>query len=476
MFASLHPAYPPLLPPRRIYLLTLVKSLFERGAESVGLDFLAHPFWDKYLEFEERLEAHDRIFAILARVIHIPMHQYARYFERYRQMAANRPLTELAAPPLIEQFRQEVVAEAGPKQKSERDVEQDLRTRIDSLHLENFHRTQAETTKRWTYEAEVKRPYYHVTELDEPQLSNWRKYLDFEEAEGDYIRAKFLYERCLVTAANYEEFWLRYARWMLGQPGEKEEEVRNIYQRASCTYVPISRATIRLFYAQFEESQDRADVAVAIHEAILMNLPNHIEAIVSLANLHRRQYGLDSAINVLKTYIGNLECTVQTRGALVSEWARMMWKIKGSADEARQIYQANEQVYLECRAFCVSWLEFEMQQPTSEGPVETTNHKRVKAVFDSIRKRSGLDPGMIKEISIIYFAFLSERGGKNAMKEFMQLDRQINGPLSVASAAADDLTEGEEGSKTVVQNGHGSADAESAKYYAQPMDGIQAAR
>jgi hypothetical protein len=33
------------------------------------LDFLAHPFWDKYLEFEERLEAPEKIFAILDRVI-----------------------------------------------------------------------------------------------------------------------------------------------------------------------------------------------------------------------------------------------------------------------------------------------------------------------------------------------------------------------------------------------------------------------
>lgn len=443
----------------------------------MGLDFLAHPFWDKYLEFEERLEAQDRIFAILSRVIHIPMHQYARYFERYRQMAANRPLAELAPPPTIEQFRQEVLAEAGPKQKSERDMDQDLRARIDNLHLENFHRTQAETTKRWTYEAEVKRPYYHVTELDEPQLSNWRKYLDFEEAEGDYTRAKFLYERCLVTAANYEEFWLRYARWMLGQAGAKQEEVRNIYQRASCTYVPMARATVRLFYAQFEESQDRADVAVAIHEAILMNLPNHIETIVSLANVHRRQYGLDSAIEVLMKYIGNPECTLHTRGALVSEWARTLWKIKGSAEEARNVYQSNEQAYLDCRAFCVSWLEFEMQQPTSEGALEATNYKRVKAVFDSIRKKSGLDPNLIKEISMMYFAYLSERGGKDAMKEFMQLDRMINGPLSVAGTVEESMIESVGEPKVVVQNGHESIGVDPASFHAQqPINGLAAAR
>lgn len=407
-------------------------------------------------------------------------------------MAASRPLAELAPEGVLAQFRQDIVHEGGPKQKSERDIEHELRSRIDNFHLEIFHRTQAETTKRWTYESEVKRPYYHVTELDEQQLVNWRKYLDFEEMEGDYIRTKFLYERCLVAAANYEEFWLRYARWMLAQEN-KQEEVRNIYQRASGTYVPISRPTVRLFYAQFEESQDRADVAVDIHESILMNIPNHVETIVSLANVHRRQYGLTSTVEVLQKYINNPDCTVYTRGALVSEWARMVWKVRGNADEARQIYQGNEQEYLDCQAFWINWLEFEMQQPSSEID-ERANYKRVKAVYDDIRKKSGLAPALIKDLSSMYFMFLKERGGKDAMKEFMQLDREINGPFSVASGMKEKLAEdGKENTtqrRMVLENGHSGVEVDEAhirqggnpypKNYAQqgeqPMNGGEAVR
>jgi len=91
---------------------TLPFPLFERGAASVGLDFLAHPFWDKYLEFEDRLESHDRIFAILSRVVKIPMHQYARYFERFRQLAHTRPLMELVPEETLAQFRMDVEAES----------------------------------------------------------------------------------------------------------------------------------------------------------------------------------------------------------------------------------------------------------------------------------------------------------------------------------------------------------------------------
>lgn len=396
----------------------------------MGLDFLAHPFWDKYLEFEERLDAHDRIFAILGRIIHIPMHQYARYFEKYRALAANRPVADLAPEEVITSFREQI---SGQKPKSEKEADQQLRSKLDSFHLEIFQRTQTETTKRWTYESEVKRPYYHVTELDEPQLTNWKKYLDFEEAEGDYTRTKFLYERCLVTAANYDDMWLRYARWMAAQEN-KQEEVQNIYLRASCVYVPISRPMVRLFFAQFEESVDRAEVAIDIHEAILLTMPNYIEAILSLANVHRRQHGLDKAIEVIKKYIDSPESTTFTRGALVSEWARLVWKGTGDADAARQIYQKNEQLYLDSRAFWVNWLDFELQQPTSESD-EEARHERIRKVFSDIRQSSRLPPDLTKELAATYLTYLKERGGKEAMKEYMQLDQAINGPASTLAAS-----------------------------------------
>ena len=397
--------------------------LFERGASCVGLDFLAHPFWDKYLEFEERLEAQDKIFPILDRVVHIPMHQYARYFERYRHLAQVRPLHELLPADMLAQFRAEIVTES--PDRGELEVEREMRTRIDNFHLEIFARTQTETTKRWTYESEVKRPYFHVTELDEGQLVNWRKYLDFEEVEGDYNRTQFLYERCLVTCAYYDEFWLRYARWMLAQQG-KEEEVRNIYQRASMLYAPISRPAVRLQYAYFEESVGRVELAKDVHHAILVNLPGHIETIVSLANLSRRHGGLDAAIEVYKSQIDSMECDIYAKAALVAEWARQLWKIKGSVEEARQVFQKNQHWYLDSRAFWINYLFFELEQPTS-AETEPTQYKRIKQVHEDIRRKSHLPPLTMKDLSHYYMVYLQERGGKDAVKEYMTLDREANG-------------------------------------------------
>jgi pre-mRNA-processing factor 39 len=406
--------------------LTHLNRLFERGASSVGLDFLAHPFWDKYLEFEDRLDAEDKIFEILSRVIKIPMHQYARYFERFRSLAHRRPLPELVPMETLSAFRAEVEAEAfqsGPK--GEQEIEREMRTKVDQFYLEAFTRTQTETTKRWTYESEVKRPYFHVTELDHAQLANWRKYLDFEESEGDYTRIVFLYERCLVTCAFYDEFWFRYARWISAQEG-KQEEVRNIYQRASTLYVPISRPGIRLQYAYFEEMSERVDVARDIHQAILYPLPGHVETIVSWANLERRQKGLEAAIEVYKAQIDTPIVDLFAKAAFVVEWAVLLWKIQGSVDEARQVFQKNQQWYLQSRHFWAKYLEFEIAQPTSAA-TEVEHYERIRKIHNDMIQQSRMALATKKDLSNYYLLYLQQRGTKEAMKEFLQVDRELNG-------------------------------------------------
>lgn len=422
MFALL-PASPPALVFGNI--ANTKARLFERGAESVGLDFLSHPFWDKYIEFEERLDAPDRIFAILRRIADIPMHQYHRYFERFRQMSHARPINELASADMLSQFRRDLEMAAGGRPLTDLDLERELRAKVDEYYLSIFHRTQTETTKRWTYEQEIKRPYFHVTDLADAELTNWRKYLDFEEAEGDYKRIVFLYERCVVTAAYYEEFWMRYARWMIAQQG-KQEEVRNIYQRASCFYVAISKPAVRIQYALFEEMEDRPDVAEGIYQAILITLPGHIETVEAWANLQRRQLGLDAAIAVFKGQLQSNEVDTQVKGALVASWARLLWKIKRAPAEARQVFQDHQQYYLDVRPFWYSYLMYEIAQPTT-AESEAQQHGRIRQVLQDIRRKSRLPSPAIKELSHCYMAYLLERGQKDTAKEYMMLDKEING-------------------------------------------------
>lgn len=350
-------------------------------------------------------------------------------------MAHTRTEAECAPEDVLTRIQAEVEKETQASlslgiAKTETEIQRDVRAKIDNHHLGIFAKTQAETTRRWTYESEIKRPYFHVTDLDDAQLSNWTSYLDFEEAQNDYERTQFLYERCLVTCAIYDQYWLRYARWMSAQPG-KEEEVRNIYQRASMIFVPIAKPTIRLRYAHFEEMCSRVDVAKDIHEAITFMIPDHVETIVSWANLSRRHDGLDAAIAVYKSQI-EASNSVSVKAALIAEWAKLLWKVKNAPDEARQVFQKNQQGYLESPAFWSNYLKFEVQQPTNEA-TEVIQSARIKAVVDDVRSKGQLPTDTIRELAQLYMSYLLERGGKDAAKEYVILDREINGPASVNS-------------------------------------------
>lgn len=379
------------------------------------------------MEFEERMEQQERIFAILGRVITIPMHQYARYYERYSQMANTQPLTALIPIQTLTQLQMDVENEgAGFKAgRSQGEVEGEIRSRIQGIHYEVFRKTQAETTKRWTYESEIKRPYFHVTDLDESQLVNWRKYLDFEEGEGEHARIQFLYERCLVTCAQHEEFWLRYARWMFAQ-SSKDEEVRNIYQRASCLFVPIALPQTRLQYAYFEEMSGRVDIAKDIHEAILVQLPSHVETIVSLANTCRRNGTVEDAVAVYKSQIENPGVDVTAKAALVAEWAKLLWKVKGGSEEGRSVFQRHQPHYSDSDAFWKGWLAYEIGQPA--------NVDAVKKVVTGILANPRLADR--QQLITMYMEFLLERGDGTTAREFLTLDRDINGPASVKKGSA----------------------------------------
>lgn len=405
-------------------ILTRLPSFFEHAATMVGIDYMSHPFWDKYIEFEERSESPARVYAVLARIVRIPLHQFNRYFERFRPMIHELDLEHLAPADVLERARAEVQAEAAAygAPRAELEVQRDIRAKIDNMYLEVHTATQTEVTRVWAYESELGHQFFHTVELSHQQLNGWRKYLDFEEAEGDFARTKCVYERCITVCAFYDDFWFRYARWMSGQG--KVEEVRHIYLRAAF-FVPISRPGIRMQWAYFEESQGRVDVARDIHEAILMKLPDCIEVIVSWAHLQRRQKGVAAAVQVLRDQIDAPIGDLYTKAALVAEWAMLLWKTSnGAAEPARAVFLKNAQWYGDSRNFWEKWFQFELEQH-SEG-LEEIGH-RVRHVFTEFRRTSRLPAAVKRDMAQIYLDFLVHGGGQNSMLEYLDVDREMFG-------------------------------------------------
>lgn len=134
------------------------------------------------------------------------------FHHRYAQLVASRPVKELATEEQYESYKAQLAASKNAQQENSESTseveesaeqqESEIRQLIMETCSQIHARTAEETNKRWPFEAEIKRPYFHVKPMDMPQLTNWRRYLDFEESEGDMERIRVLYERCLVTCVS----------------------------------------------------------------------------------------------------------------------------------------------------------------------------------------------------------------------------------------------------------------------------------
>lgn len=129
------------------------------------------------------------------------MHQYARYYEKWRGLRNSMSPSDALDPETLERFSKEIRQAKGDISPPE--FQAALKEKLDAQTTLVYKTTQEGTTQRWVYEAEIKRSYFHVKPLDKPQLTNWGKYLDFEESQNDYDRIRALYERCLVPCVSW---------------------------------------------------------------------------------------------------------------------------------------------------------------------------------------------------------------------------------------------------------------------------------
>ncbi|KAI1297040.1 hypothetical protein EDD11_007250 [Mortierella claussenii] len=403
-----------------------IERLFERGAKAVGLDFMPHVFWDKFIAFYEEKQEYSKLAALMERIIKIPMHQYARFYQQYIQLVASRPLKEIISEEQYEEYKSQLTASKGDQEsdqepsqpeKTEEQLETEIRQLLTETSALVHARTAEETNKRWPFEAEIKRPYFHVKPMDLPQLANWRRYLDFEEAEGDVERIRILYERCLVTCALYEEFWLRYGTW--ARSLNNLEDLQAIYARAA-SMVPSTHPSLRLALALVEEERGNTLAARKEYQTILEQLPGHIETIVRFANFERRTSpdDLAAAEFVYASQLGLDNVDEVTQTAIVTLYAKFLWQIKKDVEAARAIFKTGEGKF-DSRFYFSTYLKFEMDQHGDD------YEKRVSNVFEQIRY-SGLSESIKNDFGQSYLDFIMEFGSSAA--RYNQLEADIKSP------------------------------------------------
>ncbi|XP_020374013.2 pre-mRNA-processing factor 39-like [Rhincodon typus] len=330
-----------------------LRSVFEMALAAAGTDFRSDRLWDLYVNWEKEQGQLKAVTAIYDRVLSIPTQLYSHHFEKFKEHVQSYSPKDILSTDEFLKLRSEVVSslaaaetegDEGPpgddpppgvgttdEEKADTELEK-IRAHLAATRHEMYLLNEEEVSKRWNFEEAIKRPYFHVKPLERVQLKNWKDYLDFEIASGTNERVLVLFERCMIACALYEDFWIKYAKYL---ENHSVEGVRNVFQRACMVHLP-KKPTLHLLWAAFEEQQGDLEEARRILKSFQMVVPGLAMVLLRRVSLERRCGRLDRAEELLR------EAIEQHRGTALASFfsiklARQLLKVQKNMVKARKV-------------------------------------------------------------------------------------------------------------------------------------------
>ncbi|KAG7157552.1 Pre-mRNA-processing factor 39-like 2 [Homarus americanus] len=251
-----------------------VRQEFERAVETCGLEFKSDKLWEAYISWESTGKRWKNVTLLYERILATPTSKYMQHWQKFQDHVKKHLPSEIVGVDEFLSLRREVLAELNRSDTETPDEappgveaapgDEQVGTNVDeetkalqkniiSARQKIHDANVIEVKALWSYEDAIKRPYFHVKPLEKSQLTAWRNYLDYEMKLMNADRIRVLFERCLIACAFYEEFWMRYIRY-LEEVGAAESEIRSVYQRA-CVIHLRERFRPHLSWAAFEEEK-----------------------------------------------------------------------------------------------------------------------------------------------------------------------------------------------------------------------------
>ncbi|XP_052884175.1 pre-mRNA-processing factor 39-2 isoform X3 [Gossypium arboreum] len=289
-----------------------IRRLFKRAMSYVGKDYLCHALWDKYVEFEFSREQWSSLANVYIQTLRFPSKKLHHYYESFQKLAATWK-EEMQCPNDMDLLSDPRVENEVSSCRTDAEISCIIKDLLDAstgmdgtkalakyLSIgKQFYREASELDEKiHHFEAGIRRPYFHVKELDISQLENWHEYLNFVDMHGDFDWAVKLYERCLIPCANYPEFWMRYVDFMESKGGR---EMAN-FALARAAEVFLKRMpVIHLFTARFKEKiRDVSGAHIALLHYEKESDLSFVETVSIKANMEKRLGNFVAASNTYK--------------------------------------------------------------------------------------------------------------------------------------------------------------------------------
>uniref|UniRef100_A0A8C5TP52 Pre-mRNA-processing factor 39 n=1 Tax=Malurus cyaneus samueli TaxID=2593467 RepID=A0A8C5TP52_9PASS len=325
-----------------------IRGAYEHAVLAAGTDFRSDRLWEMYINWENDQGNLREVTSIYDRILGIPTQLYSHHFQRFKEHIQNNLPRDFLTTEQFVQLRQELAAASGHSGEDGEEMPcgteditdpakliteiENMRHRIIEIHQEIFNHNEHEVSKRWTFEEAIKRPYFHVKPLEKIQLKNWKEYLEFEIENGTHERVVVLFERCVISCALYEDFWIKYAKYM---ENHSIEGVRHVYSRACTIHLP-KKPMVHMLWAAFEEQQGNIDEARRI-------LKTFEECILGLAmirlrrvSLERRHGNMEEAEQLLEDAVRNAK-SISEASFYAIKLARHLFKVQKNLPKARKV-------------------------------------------------------------------------------------------------------------------------------------------
>uniref|UniRef100_A0A8C6WRA0 Pre-mRNA-processing factor 39 n=1 Tax=Neogobius melanostomus TaxID=47308 RepID=A0A8C6WRA0_9GOBI len=376
-----------------------VSDAYEHAVLAAGTDFRSDRLWESYINWEIELTKLSNVTAIYDRLLGIPTQLYSQHFQKFKEHVRNNHPKHFLSEEEFVQLRVELskaslssmVGEDGdsavpPEElppgtddlpdpaKRVTEIE-NMRHKVIEVRQEIFNHNEHEVSKRWAFEEAIKRPYFHVKALEKTQLQNWKEYLDFEIENGTPERAVVLFERCLIACALYEEFWIKYAKYL---ESYSTDGVRHIYKKACTVHLP-RKPTIHLLWAAFEEQQGQEDEARGILKSLEEIVPGLAMVRLRRVNLERRHGCTEEAETLLAEAL-QMAKTPNEASFYAVKLSRYFLKVGKSLDKAKKTLHEAIERDPTCPKLYLNLLDLEYN-----GDV-TQNQAEILACFDKAIK------------------------------------------------------------------------------------------
>lgn len=336
---------------------------------------------------------------IYDRLLATPTQGYKTHWENFREFVNNNQVQKLVEVDEFMKLRDEVRQDSDEKStddqvppgedepadhiRSEEEAEAirklilNKRKKINKTTIEMIN-------KRWTFEEGIKRPYFHVKQLERIQLKNWKEYLDFEVEQGDKTRILVLFERCLIACALYEEFWLKLIRYLETQKDdpERESRLRDVYERA-CTIHQPDKPNLMVMWATFEESCGNIDQAAEILSRVDRAHPNLLQIAYYRINLERRRGNFNLSVELYENHLAQAK-NKNIAASIAIKYSRFLNKVMNDYDGAMKLLKKTLIKDPQNSRLALQIIDLALQRAT-------VNDGEVLEVLEGFMNQDGLD-------------------------------------------------------------------------------------